>query len=325
MPGLFKRKCLVIVYSDRMTSFELVGDLSQAQEPGGLERINRYEIKSLDLSDLRIQFEIDKDLSNFANLAKISIYNLSVKKRGLISREFQRIIVSVGYGEGELDEGVSVIFDGTIRNIFHRRERTNIISEIFAADGDPFLREGIFSRTTEASKDALDLILETADQFKDKDGNSVARGEINIGIDGTKPRILIKGRAFTSQTAKVMTELAITYDFDWFIDNGKFYALSSGRVFESQKTTVLTSISGMIESPVITERGIDVQSLLNADISPGRKLVVKSVGQQIRLNNLYFDEVAETLGVGQYKVSKVLHIGDTRGKDWHSNIEALRY
>ena len=52
--------------------------------------------------------------------------------------------------------------------------------------------------------------------------------------------------------------------------------------------------------------GIEVTSLLNAGIRPGRRIQVLSK---------YLDAV--------YKVEKVTHAGDTHGGEWYSQVEAV--
>ena len=48
--------------------------------------------EALDVSNLRIVFEIEKDLSNIPNLALIRIYNLSQSSRNKIEEELQKCI-----------------------------------------------------------------------------------------------------------------------------------------------------------------------------------------------------------------------------------------
>jgi len=271
----------------------------------------------IDLSALRTVFNVKNDISNFANLGYIEIYNLAESTRNLISEEYQRIRLSVGYGD---EAGLSVLFDGEIRNVFHRRVDVDIITELYCADGDSYLRKSITRRSSGGDKTLGQLIRELVSDLKDTKGKSIAIGEINVVLDFVK----IKGITFCETTAGTLNSLAASYNFNWFIENRKFYAVSANRVLENQVTSIISPQYGMISSPVLTDIGVDVKTLLNPSVRPGRKIKIQSAGTKVALGALYFENVSKTLGEGEYKVLRVTHTGDTRGDEWYSDIETFR-
>lgn len=284
-------------------------------------RIVKAEIsagsKTIDVSALRVVFDIKKDISNFSNLGLIEIYNLSETSRNAISKEFQRFKLSCGYGD---ESNLKTLFDGEIRNVFHRRVDVDIVTELYCADGDSYARQSITSRSTGSDKTLGQLIRELALDLKDSEGNRIYVGEVNVDLDFVK----IKGITFCETTAGTLNSLAASYNFNWFIENRKFYAISEKRILEKAKTSIISPQYGMVSAPVLTEVGVDVKTLLNPDISPGRKIKIQSAGTRIQLGTLYFDNVSRTLGEGEYKVLRVTHTGDTRGNDWYSDIESFR-
>ena len=271
----------------------------------------------IDLSALRTVFNVKNDISNFANLGYIEIYNLAESTRNLISEEYQRIKLSVGYGD---ESGLSVLFDGEIRNVFHRRVDVDIITELYCADGDSYNRRSITKRSSGEDKNLRQIITELISDLKDTKGKSVSIGEINIEADSVK----IKGITFCSTTEESLNNLAASYNFNWFIENRKFYAVSANRILEKQVTSIISPQYGMISSPVLTDIGVDVKTLLNPSVRPGRKIKIQSAGTKVALGALYFENVSKTLGEGEYKVLRVTHTGDTRGDEWYSDIETFR-
>ncbi len=274
--------------------------------------------EEIDVSQLRIAFEVQKDISNVANLAYIQIYNLKESTRAKIKDEFQGVSVSVGYGDS-----VSVLFSGQIRNVFHRRDeqdRTNIITELYCGDGDIFTRKSLSSRSSGDDKTLNQLVTELVSDLKDDDGNGVTVGEINIEGGDNK----LKGITISSKTEDALNKLAASYRFNWFINSGKFYAVSETLTLQSQPITTITSTTGMINIPVLTEIGIDVKTLMNTSYAPGATIKIKSTATKVSLGTLFFDNVSQTIGEGTYKILRVTHTGDTRGNDWYSDIEAQR-
>jgi len=63
------------------------------------------------IEDLRISFEITKDLYGYPNLAKIRIYNLSPSSVNKISKEFTKIKITAGY-----EADIRQLFIGDTRN-----------------------------------------------------------------------------------------------------------------------------------------------------------------------------------------------------------------
>lgn len=277
--------------------------------------IIRLKTQEIDVSKLRIMFEVEKDVSYLSNLLLLKVYNLSESSRNKISQEYQGVILKAGYGENP-----NIIFNGSIRNVFHIREQENMVSWIYCADGDAYSRKSITQLTTGPNKSLEQLIKDLAGQLLDENGNAPAIGEINITNGNNK----IKGLVISGKTSEALNLLADSYRFNWFIDSGTFYAVGETQYLENSPVTTTSPTTGMIESPILTETGVDVKTLLNPSVSPGRQFRIKSAGTSIQLGLLYFQNVPVTVAEGKYKVLRVKHIGDTRGNDWYSEIETLK-
>ena len=88
--------------------------------------------QGLDLSELRIVFDVRKGETETPNSAEIRVYNLSEATMSRMRREFTRVILQAGYRSN-----YGIIFDGNIRQTLQGRENgTDTYIEIIAADGD---------------------------------------------------------------------------------------------------------------------------------------------------------------------------------------------
>ena len=93
--------------------------------------------QGIDLSNLRIRFNVTLSETLTYNLGNIRVYNLAdttlAKILGATGTEYTRVILQAGYEHGAF----AIIFDGTIKQFTHGKEN-NVDSflDIYAADGD---------------------------------------------------------------------------------------------------------------------------------------------------------------------------------------------
>ena len=100
--------------------------------------IRKVELKvgdddsGLDLSSLRITFDVIKKDEATPNTALISVYNVSRETFNKVAKEFTRVTLSAGY-----EDNHSLIFNGTIKQVtFHKENATDTLMTISAGDGD---------------------------------------------------------------------------------------------------------------------------------------------------------------------------------------------
>ena len=87
--------------------------------------------EGLDLSQMRIGFDVKKTDAQTPNTAEIVVFNLSANTVKQIRKEFTRVILQAGYGEN-----FGVIFDGNIKELVSGKEGTDTTLSISAGDGD---------------------------------------------------------------------------------------------------------------------------------------------------------------------------------------------
>jgi hypothetical protein len=124
-----------------------------------------------------------------------------------------------------------------------------------------------------------------------------------------------------------LRNLAEQQGCEWSIEDGKlnFVKLSS---FLPGEAVVLNAASGLIGTPTQTTGGIEITSLLNAQIKAGGQvkidnasLTTQTIRQQIAGQTPQL--VAGTDKDGSYKALCVEHTGDTRGLEWYTKMICL--
>ena len=266
--------------------------------------------QGISVSDLRIVFEITKDQLGYPNLAMIDIWNLNRDNQSRVKNIFDKVLLNAGY-----DENDGLIFRGEIRNVLKVRQGPDLITRIWAGSNDRGIKEGFLNYTAGSNTQIRSIIEEAAKTFDD-----VVIGRIDELVGSNK----IKGESFSGSTRQILDRLKNDYGFDWFVDDGKLNVLTpTGTLNTPQTAVVISSTTGMLRVPAITERGVLVTTLLDHNIKIGKLIKVKSQTTEVQLGNLFFRNIDRTLGEGVYKAIKIIHKGDTHGPLWQTTVEGI--
>lgn len=269
------------------------------------------EGKALVITDLRVRFEITKDLFGYPNLGDIQIFNLSRDKVTAISQEFTLIELQVGYGGG-----LDTVFRGDIRNIVNRREGVDTITQFYAGDGERATRDARISKTYAAGTSIKQIVKEIAETFK------IPTAKLD-GLNTTRTNQ--RGQTIASASKDAMDKLADDYKFHWSIQDGELVTQDRESYDKDNTVFNINRSTGMIGSPTITELGADVRTLMNPRLNPYRAVQITTPDAEINVGNLFFRTKVPTLGTGLFRINKVIHTGDTRGNDWTSAITGRRF
>ena len=268
------------------------------------------EARGISISDLRISFEVTKDQLGYPNLAKIDIWNLNRDNQNRVKNVFDKVLLNAGY-----DESDGLIFSGEIRNVIKVRQGADLITRIWAGSNDRGVKEGFLNYTAGEDTQIRTIIEEAAKTFE-----GVVIGRIDELVGSNK----LKGESFSGSTREILDRLKNDYGFDWFVDDGKLNVLTpTGALNTSQTAIVISSTTGMLKMPTITERGVLVTTLLDHNIKIGKLIKVESQTAEVQLGNLFFRNIDRTLGEGVYKTIKVIHSGDTHSNLWQSTVEGI--
>lgn len=267
----------------------------------------------IDLSELHIQFVVRNATSQSLKQATIKIYNLAADTANQIQNEFTRIELSAGYG----DE-IGLIFKGEIAIVRNgRMNATDTFVEIIAQDGDAAYNYAVSNRALAKGW--------TPDQMY----SALLQDLESFGITaGYKPDFSTesasRGMACYGMTRDYLRDLAEQQGCEWGIEDGKlnFIPVTS---YVPGEAFVLNAASGLIGTPIQTTGGIEITSLLNAQIKAGGQVQIdnaslstQTIRQQIAGETPQL--VAGTDKDGAYKALLVAHSGDTRGLEWYTKM-----
>lgn len=262
---------------------------------------------ALTVRDLKIDFSVSKGIGSKQNTATVAIWNLTASHRKQLGEEFDKIELKVGYKGGPL----STIFKGNIRDVTHTKETADVKSEMECGDGDEAFSKGAVSKTFPAGTKPKEIVEYLAGEMP-----GATKGEMK-GIDGLpayKRPVSLFGWSW-SQMDKIGRE----HGFYWSIQNGQVEAVKNDQVL--QGTTIVSSETGMIGIPEITDKGVKIKALLNPNIAPGRQIDVRSgfLDEQSGRDKRKTDQ-----GGGIFRVSDVTFSGTTRGEEFYVEAEGSR-
>lgn len=269
--------------------------------------------QGLDLSELHIQFQISQSDVETPNHAVIRIINLSdTTASRLLAQEFDRVVVSAGYVNGPY----GVVFDGTIKQSRRGRiDQVNKYLDILAADGDLALNYGVVNTTLAAGSTLPQQITAIAN------GMGVETGYLPEFENLGNPN-LIRGKVMYGLGKDLMRNLAITHNFRWSIQQSRMVVIPNNSYVPADPI-VLTSKTGLIGFPELTQGGISAKALLNPKLAIGQPVKIDNADIQSAQFDVayaainYFPSKAAD---GLYRVVVSEFEGDTRDTPWWSNI-----
>ena len=246
---------------------------------------------------LRVTFQIEKSLTESANTAEISVYNLAEQTRAKVSEKALLTTLEVGYSGQS-----SIIFKGQLEAGTNQRDGVDWVTSFQSTDGGKQLRESRInvSFKTISASDAMQKIVNALGVGIGTAKEKIAQGNIRGALDDFKNGLVLSG-----PTKRELTRLTKTLGYDWSVQDGQLQLLAARDAIEPGDAIVLNPDTGLIGSPESGENGvIDARALLIPQLTPGR--VVRLESRQIE---------------GFYRVEKVAYQGDTHGQDWYADLE----
>jgi len=274
------------------------------------------ETDGLEITDLRISFTVELSLVGYPNMANIQVYNLNKSNRNKIKEEFTKIFLFAGY-----DGNVPLIYSGDIINVTHEKNGVDWITNLFCGDAIKTINESTINKTLPPGATTESIFNELTKEMK-----GVTKG-ITEGLGDciTKKRSLLRGLILEGNIKTWLDKLAENCGFDYSINNDVIETTVKDQPLNDEPIVTIKQDNGMIGSPEVTEVGVKVTSLLLPHLKLARRIQIKSVSQKVNIGNLVFRKIKPTIGEGVYRIDKITHIGDTRGNDFKTTIEARNF
>jgi hypothetical protein len=265
------------------------------------KRVCRVTISpDLEITDLRIAFEIKKSIESNINTCKVDIYNLSQITRNRITSDPKSLVrVEAGYKE---NTGLVSIGEGNITNIAHSYKIPDVVTSIYSKDGFNNTKSNLISLSFVDGtllSDVLDIIIQ----------------KLNIPIryvDYDRQKKIINGFSYVGTIPNVLDKLGSIYGFIWSIQNGQLLILN-GLNSTGNQDVFLSAETGLISTPELVIKETYVETLQKNEYN-----VVSLLQPQLEVGDLVAIE-SKTIN-GNFKINELTHIGDTHGETWYTNM-----
>lgn len=250
----------------------------------------------------RITFQTKKTKNRHPNKCKIEIYNLDPTTAAFIESDERRNSVQLFAGyQGSLqtaqdNEAPGLIFSGEIRR---GKARTALkgaerITTIQASDGGAGYRSARIFKSFSGQVTAFDVIKELGKAF-----NATIRVPADISDQPIDDASTYAGRA-----ADVMQSLSESLGFNWWFEDDEIVIVSNDGD-NGETAYLLSPETGLVDSPQKTDKGVNLQCLLNPSLRVKR--VVEVQAKDVR---------------GFYRIQQLEHRGDSwGGNDFNTLLE----
>lgn len=270
----------------------------------------RLEVGGIDVSGLRFQFRIEKDLLPKPNQGEIRVFNLAKKHQAALEAmdKGRRVPVRLlaGYGND-----LAVIFQGDLRYVRWEREGPQTVAIISSGDGLLAIRGARVSRSFAAGTPVSAVLRYLAEQLGVGLGNAEQAFQ---GQLGGQLKVYSEGTVVSGQVSDELKRILDSVDLEYSIQNGALQILPKGGALKA-RAIVLSPKTGLIGSPSMNTpagfggsifsqpREMTCTTKLIPDLFPGR--LVKMEAEFIK---------------GLFRVWRAEYVGDTHGQDWNINL-----
>jgi hypothetical protein len=265
---------------------------------------------------LRIEFDIDKDLTQQTNKSSIKIYNLSEATRGKLEVDDLICELQVGYAE---DIGLRRIFLGAVTYATTRREGPERVTELELSDGQIAIRDTVVSLGYSAGVAGSKIVSDVTAQM-----GLVAQIAPDVEL-ASYPA----GFSFVGQGRECLNKVLDASGATWSIQNNVLQAIMDGSS-TNIRALVFSPSSGLIDSP---ERII--KAVKRPDQTAKKKRKVKKKKAEKKAGWKIVTLLAPTINPGDlvrvesdtvtgwFRVETLKHSGDTHGNEWYTEQELI--
>ncbi len=250
---------------------------------------------------LRVQFEIKRNLGKQPNSTKVIVSNLAPQTRQFLESKPMSILFAAGY----MDTGPRLVAGGDIIRAWSDLKDTDYETTIQVHDGG---RANSYARTNRSYKAGTTLKKILQD----------ASATMGLGLPSTvltDPALnqtIGVGLTLYGRTADVLTQVLSPLGYNWSMQNGTLCMLKVGQLLPGTSFLV-NQTSGMIGTPQRTtpdkpkkQSEILITTLLWPELYPGAQITLQSAAES-----------------GTFRIKELTHKGDSYGDDWSSELRCI--
>lgn len=255
---------------------------------------------SVTIRSLRVAFDLEKTLKKQPNTATVRVWNLAPATRAAFETLPVQVRLEAGY-----DGTPRRLFEGDVVFASSKREGVDWITEAQLGDGDRAFRFARVNRSFRGGVSARAAVEELAKSMGLKPPRSSALSALAAQY--------VSGLSLRGRSSVELTRILAPHGIGWSIQDGRLQFLRLDDVRPDQ-AVVINQSTGLIGSPSYgtpEKRGrkptLHLRVLLYPDLTPGGKIAVES-----------------QTATGTFKVTRLVHSGDTHSTNWYTTIEAVQ-
>ena len=269
------------------------------------------EEKGLEITDLRIQFDIEKSAKKNPNSSSIKIYNLKKETRAEFEKPGTRCLLYAGYKDGE---GPLLIFNGDVTFAWTQFKLPDIITEFELGDGATEIRDTTISV-------GYDKGIKSSQIF-----NDVAK---KMDVPLTMPSNLVDrvwehGLSYFGSARTLLDKVTKGSNTEWSIQNNNLQVIEQGMV-TTRQGVLISANSGLVgfaererqskdgnsksekaKEPEKSDDGWRIKTLLMPQLNPGDRIQLDSRSVQ-----------------GVFRIQELKHTGDNWEGDWQTEMKVI--
>lgn len=208
--------------------------------------------------DLHMDISAEMDRDKKPNKGTFVIYGLSEQTRKAISNDYRSVEIFVGYGSAE----PSMVYLGSIINIYSEKIGTDWMTTIQALDGGEEYRNNIFNKSYAKGTPVITILTDVINSMGlEYEDSSLASA------------VTLSGNSYSGLSKDVLSKICDDNGLEWSIQRGVIEVVKK----DEQPISALANVvllgpdTGMVGSPTVDEDGnVTVQSLMNPEIRPNR-------------------------------------------------------
>ena len=274
--------------------------------------------QGLEISELRIQFDIEKTAKKNPNKSSIKIYNLVKSTREELEKPDTRCLLYAGYKDGD---GALLLFSGSVTFAWSKFELPDIVTELELGDGAAEIRDTTISVGYGKNVKSTQIL------------NDVAK---KMGVALTLPsdapeRAWENGLSYYGSARTLLDKVTKGTGLEWSIQNGNLQVIKAGMV-TTRQGIVLSSDSGLIGSPERERKA--KEGTAEVKDSKKKKQTVKTAAKHYdgwSVKTLLLPQLnpgdrvkLESRDVnGVFRIQEIKHSGDSHGGDWQSEMKLI--
>lgn len=281
--------------------------------------------QGVEITGLRITFDIEKDDTKNPNRSRIRVYNLAPQTRKNLEKPDVRCTFKAGYAE---EDGPLEVYQGDVVFVFSTYDGPNVITEIQLGEGAKAIRDVMISLSYESGVSSKKVIQDIAGKLK---------MALNMPNDAPQ-RTWQNGLAFHGAARQALDKVCVASGLSWSVQGGALQVIRSGG--NTNRTAFeLAADSGLLGRPERVRKGSQEVAIDEDDPKKEQRLKAKSRQiistthdedgwkvQSLLLPTLLPGDRVKLLShvsEGVFTIRSVRHTGDTHGGDWMTELKLI--